>query len=244
VIGVVLRVRHGERPEDPLLGEVAQALSARAAHDLPEEEVAGIAVLVAISRREDRALLPGERFERLGLRGDVLFAVPLELEEADVVAQTPDVMEQVPDRHALSEIGELRQELADVVVERELAVPREEEDREGGELLADRPDVEDRLGGVGDAKLQVRHAVAARIDDAAVLIDAEGAAGRVAPVVFGEEGVDFRFRVGGRRLGREEGSDEDRGDPENDRKPSRAKSHRFLPALARRAFIRCSSRIG
>ena len=82
-----------------------------------------------------------------------------------------------------------------------LLVAREQHDRHGGELLRDRRDVEDRRGRDRRSRLEVRHAVAALVDDATVAADAERAPGRVRSAPGVEHAVDGTCgRVGARCL--------------------------------------------
>jgi hypothetical protein len=234
---VELRVPHPEGHEDVLGGELAQRLPARALHDDAEEEEAGVAVEVLLAGREVDALLPRDDVERVLLRGPVLLLHPRELHRDQVVPQAARVVEEMADRDRLSGhlavVRNLRQPLADVVVERELALARQELDREGRELLGGRADVEDGLGGVRDAELEVRHAVAARVDDPAVAVDAERAARRVASVVFGEDRVDLRLRVGLRRGSRRRSGRGRRGDEDAERERGQSETaHEFSSTIS------------
>ena len=79
---------------------------------------------------------------------------------------------------ARSVVGQLRDPLAHLVVERELAFRRGERDREGGELLRERADVEDARRRDRHVALEIGHAVAALVGDAAVTEHGQRAAGR------------------------------------------------------------------
>ena len=68
----------------------------------------------------------------------------------------------------------LGEELPDVVIQRELALFRQQRDAHRRELLGHRTDAEHRLGGDGDFVFQVGHAVAPGIDDPSILEDTHG----------------------------------------------------------------------
>ena len=74
--------------------------------------------------------------------------------------------------------GKLGDPFPYVVVLRELALLDEQGRRGGGELLRHRADDERRCRRDGDVVLDVRPPVALGEEDAAVLVDAHGAAGR------------------------------------------------------------------
>ena len=61
------------------------------------------------------------------------------------VSQPAGVCEHLPDGHRRAVVGELGHDLANGVVERQLAVPREQQHRSRGELLGDRAGFENRL---------------------------------------------------------------------------------------------------
>jgi hypothetical protein len=184
-------VAHAERGEDALLGEFTKGLAAHLLDDLGEEEVAGVAVVVLGPRREVQGLLA-----RDGGQGVVVHRVVLEVHashdhQVDVVPHAACVVEEVADRDRRAVVRQLRQELVDVVVQGELPVVHQQENARSRELLRGRADVEHRpLGIDGHPVLHVRQPVALLVDDAAVLDDAHGAAGRARLGILGEDGVD------------------------------------------------------
>ncbi len=139
------RVLHAERPEDPLPRKLGQRLAADARNHDAEQEVAGVAVVELDARRLVRLRLPGEREHRLVDRRAVGVAALLHRQELDVVAQAARVMHEVAKRHALRARRQLRQEFHDRIVEFQLALLLEQQEREGRELLRDRGQVEGRV---------------------------------------------------------------------------------------------------
>src|SRR5262249_53444527 len=78
-------------------------------------------------------------------------------------------MDQMPDGDRRAEIRQLWNVFSNLVIERELSFLREQHDARRGELLRNRRDVEDGARADGDIVIEVRHPVAALVDDAAVL---------------------------------------------------------------------------
>lgn len=69
--------------------------------------------------------------------------------------------------------------------------------------------MDDSLRGDGDVVIEVCHAVAVFVDDLAVFVDTEGAAGSIGVVVFFEDFVDLGGLAGREGLGlRQAGSEE------------------------------------
>ena len=87
-----------------------------------------------------------------------------------------------------------------IVVDGELALLLKEQDRRGGELLGHGGHMEDRLRRDGDVVVEVGHAVAVLVDDLAVLVDAQRAAGRIGAVPLLEDLVHLRGEIGRERL--------------------------------------------
>ena len=104
--------------------------------------------------------------------------------------------EQVADGDRGTELGKFGDELADVVVERKLAVKREQVDRTGGELLRGRRHVERRLAGDRDLVLDVGEAVTTGEEELPVLDRGDGA-----PWRGGGREREERVDAGIRRLG-------------------------------------------
>ena len=111
------------------------------------------------------------------------------------VAQAAGVVQHLADRDRDRVLGQFRHVLAHRVVERELAVAREQQHRGRGELLGDRARLEDRVGAVRHAVLEVRHAVGLLEHDAAVVRHPDGATGRLC-VPRRELRIDGGFRHG------------------------------------------------
>ena len=176
-----------------------ERLAAHALHDNREEEVPGIRVAPLGPRREVERLLVRDRPEAVVVVREVGVVEAVDREEPRVVPQAARVVEQVTQRDGPAVDGHLGDVLADVVVERELAVLHEEQDGERRELLGDGADVEDRVRADGDVVLEAREAVAAGEGELAGAVDGDRAAGGGGLGVVGEEGVDFRREgVGGR----------------------------------------------
>ena len=101
------------------------------------------------------------------------------------------MVDQVADGDGRAEVREFRHVLADVVVQRHLAVTGEEMDGRRRELLGYRRDVEHRRGGEDDVVVEVRHAVCAGVDEAAVAHQSKGATRRRGLVHPFEDLVDL-----------------------------------------------------
>jgi hypothetical protein len=95
-------------------------------------------------------------------------------------------------------LGGVGQVLADRVVDGELAVPGEEHDAAGDELLAHRRELEHRVGRSRRVKLEVRPAVGADGDGLAVPQHGEGNARDVPAVHVGADEVVEGVRPRGR----------------------------------------------
>ena len=130
--------------------------------------------------------------ENVGVGDEVLRVTPAgQAEQRPLVAQAAGVVHHFAQGNCLAEVGQLGNVFVDIVVEGELALLLQQEDGERCELLGHGGDVEDGLRGDGDVVVEVGHAVAALVDDAAVLVDAEGAAGGFGVVVLREDFVDL-----------------------------------------------------
>ncbi len=120
--------------------------------------------------------------------------------DAAPVPQATRVIEHVADRERRSVVGQFGDVLTNLIVERQLAVAREQHHRRGGELLGDGSGFEDRLRRNRHVVLEVGHPVAPGEHRSAVGRDADGATrrGRGPP---GEHRVDLGGRIGRRRGG-------------------------------------------
>ncbi len=110
------------------------------------------------------------------------------------------MIQQLKDGDLLSVVGDLRNVLAHVIVDGKFALLLEQENAGGGKLFGSGTDVENRIRSDGDVLLDVRQAVAFRIDELAIARDGQSATGRTGFGVIGKQRVDF----GRRRILREE----------------------------------------
>jgi len=165
----------------------------------------------------------GQYGDRLAHRDDAVDLRAAQHQERHVVAQAAGVMQQMADRRrGLAERRQLGDVLPHVVVEAQLAVGGEQQDRRRGELLRRGADVEHRLRCNRHAALQIGHAVAFGVDDLAVLDHRGGTAGRVLPRPLLHHRVDA-LRIGTRVRGH------GNGDGKND---DQAGAHaRILPMI-------------
>jgi len=126
-----------------------------------------------------------------------------------LIAHAAGVVHHLAQRDGDAEVLQFGNVLVDVVVDGELSLLLKQQDGRGGELLGHGGDVEDGFRSDGDVVIEVRHAVAVLVDDLAVFVDAEGAAGRVGPIPFLKDFVDLGGLAGemvwaGARQGRGE----------------------------------------
>jgi hypothetical protein len=94
------------------------------------------------------------------------------------LAQPMRVGEEVAHGDARAVIGELRNVFADVVVQRKLPLPHENQDCGRIELLEDRAGMEPRLRAPRDSILHIRKPVASKMRDGSVADECHPAAGR------------------------------------------------------------------
>ena len=112
------RVRHAERSEDALAGELLKRLPAHALHDGVREQEAGVGVGVMIADRIVERLLRGNQSHDIGVRVHPQAAWPaLERHEIAPLAKSGRVGQQVPDRDRASVGWQLGEVFAGVVVE-------------------------------------------------------------------------------------------------------------------------------
>ena len=90
---------------------------------------------------------------------------------------TSSWVDLTPNRDALAEVRQLRNELPHFIVERELAVFGKEQNRRSCDLFRHRCDVKDRVRRELDVMIEVGHAVGAAVHDASALVDACRASG-------------------------------------------------------------------
>src|SRR6266567_8086526 len=93
---------------------------------------------------EVQRFLPRNEIEDVAFGYDIVFAPPRHLKQRPLIAQPAGVMDEIPDGDSLAEVGDLGHVLANVIVERELALLCKHNDSHGSELFGYRRDVEDR----------------------------------------------------------------------------------------------------
>jgi hypothetical protein len=146
------------------------------------------------------------------------------------------VVRQVANRDPVTEVRELGDVLPDVVVDRQLPVVCQQQDRRGGELLGHRRHMEDRIGLQRHIVIEVRHAVGAAVQDAIVLIGGYGAAWRRWLVVILEDGVDAvgQSGISGRSCGLGCGvAGSVGGGGQNRQNAGQTRAHRILSGIGR-----------
>ncbi len=99
--------------------------------------------------------------------------------EVPEVAEAAGMVDEVPDRDGMSEVGHLRHVLADIVIEGELTSVRQQRDARSRELLRDRPHVENGLRCERNVKFEIGHPVRAAIRNLSFAHDRAGTAGRI-----------------------------------------------------------------
>jgi hypothetical protein len=153
----------------------------------------------------------------VGFRDHVFQAPAGQAQQGPLVAQAAGVLDQLAYRDRCAEVLQLGQILADVVIEAKLAVLREQVDREGGELLRDRGNVERGGNLVRRRAFDISHAVSRAADDLAVLYDGQHRARRGRPIPCREQSVDFLV-VHGRGSGLDRGCHQGQDDGGDDSK--------------------------
>ena len=190
-------VGHTEGSEDPPLRELGERNAAYSRDDDRQQVVSAVAVRVFSSRREIERALPGQDIQHvlMGVRA-VLPAPTRNLRDAAPVAQTARVIQQVPQGDDGTVVRNLGNVLPNVVIERERAFEREQDNGRGGELLRDRSGLEDRGRRVGNVVLQVGHPVSSRQHGEPVHRYSDGATRGLDRVPMLEDAVDQDTRIG------------------------------------------------
>ena len=196
--GVVVKVRagHPERPEQIRLVVPAETEPAGPLDDDGQQEVARVGVGVTAARFEIERPLAADQIKRHGFRDFVGERTPGQAPEAQIVANAARVVHEVPDRDPVGIRRQLGNPFPNRIVERNLPLLRQQRRAHGGELLRCRRDIED--GGRGDRRplVQIRHAIAAAVDDLAVAEHPHGTARSVGMVILGENPIDrLGFRI-------------------------------------------------
>jgi hypothetical protein len=191
VIVAEMRALHPQGAEDPRARELAQRLPADAFDDLAEECVAGVGVEELLAGAEVQLLLARHDLEHVVVGDEVQRVAPSgQPQQVQLVAEAARVVDEMPQGDGNAEVGQLREVLTDVVVQGQLPVLREQEDRGGRELLRYRGHVERRRGRDAHVVVEVGQAVAPLVDDPPLPDHGQGAARRVGLVDLREELVD------------------------------------------------------
>ena len=221
--------RHTQRREDVRVGELGERGARRALDRQREHGVSGVGVEVLVARHEVQRLLAGKDAQHGLVVEGVLIAPAGQDHERVDVAQAACVVDEMPYRDRPAVVRQFRHVLPDVIVGAEFPLRDGEGRSHGSELLRHRARVKDGVGRDWRVVLEVGHPVASGVHSAAVLVDAERAAGRTGTVPLRERRVDLRRPGRGRRRGglgvgqAREGS-HDRGAcraPDTSRAPSR-----------------------
>jgi hypothetical protein len=187
-----VRVRHAERLEHVRLGKSGEWLSADALHDRGEQRVCAVVVFELRPRREVEATGPGEDIHDLLL--DAVRRVRRQSLERECLPQAARVRQQVPNRHRVFTPAPFRDEVPDLIVERQLPLPGGQQHAHRRELFRDRRGVEHGRRRDRDSEVEVRGAIAALVGDDTVPADAERASRGIRPVPSREELVDSARR--------------------------------------------------
>ena len=172
-----LRPRHAERLEEALLAEVVERLARHSLHHHAQQGEGGVVVEELVARLEVQLLVAAHQLEDLVHRVDRAGGgAARQRQHRPLAAQAARVVQEVADEDRRPEVGELRHVLPHRVVERQLAVERQQHDGGRGELLGDRAGLEDRVRADPDAVLEVGHAVAVGVDDCPLVRHTDGAA--------------------------------------------------------------------
>jgi hypothetical protein len=193
-----MRVCHAEWLENPLGREFAERLTAHAVHDHSHQRESAVRVQLTITWDEVQVLLSREQLQHVVIGDQVAGITPArEAQQVPLVADSARVVRQVPDGDLLSEVRQLRHVLPDVVVQRQLAVLSEQQDRRAGELLRDRSHVKDGGRGQPDVMIQIGHAVRPAKGNGVPFVHRDSASRRAGFRVVGEDGV---YLCGARRV--------------------------------------------
>ncbi len=170
---------HAQGPEELRLRIVAQGLSRDALDCERQQRVARVAVEAFLTRGEVQLLLPSYQGENVALGDHIIHPPAGQSQQVPLVPQPAGVMDQVAQRDRLPEVRHFGHMPPNVIVERELALLGQQEDRHRSELLGDGSDVEDRGWADRDLVLEIGQAIAATIDHLTVPYHRQRAAGRV-----------------------------------------------------------------
>ena len=167
--------------------ELPERLPGHALDDHRRQRVPHVAVEVPIAGREIQIPLPAGEAENVVVGNDVVHPPAGERQQAPLIAQAARVQQQVSDGNRLAEVVHLGQMLADVIVERQLAVLLQQQNGKRRELLRDRRDVKNGVGLDRAALLEIGHAVGLLVNQFPVAHDADRTARRRRLVPAGEQ---------------------------------------------------------
>jgi hypothetical protein len=206
VVAARVRQRHvlHQRRDHTRVGRAVHLLEHHA-----EQVVAGVVVGEVRARLEVERLVGDQRQQLLVRQFERLLLLP-HLAEVGVALDAAAVVQQLADRDLLALQRELRHVAREIVVERQLLLFDEAQDRRGGELLGDRTDAEQRRAGRRHHVFGLGEAVALRHHDGRALRDADREADRVGLL---HACLDQRFDLRQPRLlGARRGGEGDRGE--------------------------------
>ena len=176
VVIVEVGMGHAQGAEEESLGLLPEGVPRGPVHDAGKEGVSRVAVPEGGAGEKVQPLLPGQELHHVLFGVGGLIAQSLHLHELQVVPDSAGVVEQVAKSDGLIEGRQLREVVADGIVQGEGTLPGEKHHHGGGELLGHRPGAEDRSGRDGEAEIQVGHAEAPGEGQLPSLQDPHGAA--------------------------------------------------------------------
>ena len=146
---------------------------------------------MTLARLEVQVLLTRQQVQHIIVADEIPRVPPArQPQQRPLVTDAARMIREMTDRDALAEIRQLRYVLPDVVVDRELAVCGEQQDRRGRELLRDGCDVKHAGWRQFDVVIEIRHPVRVAVDDAGALIETDGTARRAGLAELSKDLVD------------------------------------------------------
>ena len=156
-----------------------------------KQREAGVGIEEFRARLEVEVFLAGHHRQNIGVGDQVERVAPAgNRQQLPLIAQTAGVVQEVTERDRRAEIRQLGHVFAHGIVEPDLAFLRQHQDRGRGELLRHRRDMDPARWRDLEVVIEIGHAVAALIDDAAILHHRERAARRCRLVPGGEQLID------------------------------------------------------
>src|SRR6266702_4425417 len=166
-------VRHPQRLKDILGCEFPQRHAADAFDDDGQKRKTGVAVHVFLAWLEVQRLLVNEYRHDVVIGDKVLRVAPAsQPEKRPLIAKAAGVVKKVTKCDALTEIRQLGNLFVNIVVQRQLSLLGKQEDGCSCELFRHRGHVENGNGRNGYVIVQIRHSVAALVDDLTILVNA------------------------------------------------------------------------